>query len=594
MGVSRVKIELPRIIPALVVLLCLLPEPGWPQGMISGGAVAVPRAKFSGRPWPVSFVDIADEAGLRMKFTYGAESAKKYVIEANGSGVAFLDYNNDGLLDIFLVNGSRLDASAQQPPPTNHLYRNDGNGKFTDVTKTAGLDHSGWGNGVCAADVDNDGFLDVYVTYYGRNVMYRNNGNGTFSDITARSGTGGPGNEWSTGCSFIDYDRDGHLDLIVTSYVDFKKESTPLPGAQPFCMWKGSPVYCGPRGLPFGHATLYHNRGDGTFEDVSAKSGIRAVKDFYAFTVMTADFNGDGWPDIYIACDSTPSILFRNEKNGTFRDIATECGLAYNDNGSEQAGMGLSLGDFDNDGRFDIVKTNFIGDYPNLYRNLGKGFFADISVRAGLAVNPDYVLWGTGLVDLDNDGWKDVLQVSGHVYPEVARIDARETYKRPRLVYRNLGSGKFEDVSAMSGPGITKEFASRGAAFGDFDNDGDMDVVVMNMHEAPSLLRNDLKSENHWVKLLLEGTKSNRSAIGATVTVRAGGMVQNDAVLSQSSFLSHNDLRLHFGLGKAERVDSISVVWPSGTVEEFEGVAADGLYRLVEGSGAAKVLELRK
>ena len=577
----------------LLVGGCLfLPLVAGAQGMISGGAQAMPRPKPSGRPWPVAFTDVAAEAGLRMKFTYGNPVKKKFVIESNGSGVALFDYNNDGLLDALLVNGSRLEGFAAGQAPTNHLYRNEGKGKFSDVTREARLGQSGWGNGVCAGDFDNNGYTDLYVTNYGRNLLQRNNGDGTFTDVGAKSGTAGDGTQWSTGCTFIDYDRDGRLDLLVASYLRFDASSTPLPGAQPFCLWKGSPVYCGPRGLPFGQVTLYHNRGDGTFEDVSVISGLRAVKDFYAFTAMAADFDADGWTDLYVACDSTPSIFFHNEGNGTFRDIATETGLAYNGNGAEQAGMGLSAGDYDNDGRLDILKTNFTGDYPNLYRNLGKGFFSDVSMKAGLAINPDHVLWGTGFADLDNDGWKDILQVSGHVYPEVSEIDSRERYRRPRLVYRNLGNGRFEDVSEMSGPGIAAEHSSRGAAFGDFDNDGAIDVLVMNMHEEPSLLRNNLKNDNHWVKLRLRGTESNRDAIGAMVVVQAGGRRTAEAVLSQSSFLSHSDLRLHFGLGASAQVEQITVRWPSGRVEEFGSVPAEALYELVEGAGRAQPMTL--
>jgi len=562
------------------------------QGMISGSARPLPRAKPSGRPWPVSFTDVAAASGLTAKITSGNETKKKFVVEANGSGVALLDFDNDGLQDVFLVNGSRMEGFPAGQEPTNKLYRNAGQGRFTDVTKAARVDRAGWGNGVCTGDVNNDGFLDLYVTYYGRNVMHRNNGDGTFTDDSQRSATAGPANEWSTGCTFIDYDRDGHLDLLVTSYLQFDPQNTPLPGKFPFCYWKGSPVYCGPRGLPYGSMTLYHNRGDGTFEDVSGPSGIRAVKNFYAFTCITVDIDSDGWPDLYIASDSTPSILLQNRRDGTFRDIATECGLAYNDNGSEQAGMGLAVADFDNDGRLDVTKTNFIGDYPNLYRNLGRGFFSDISMKAGLAVNPDYVLWGIGFVDLDNDGWKDIFQVTGHVYPEVAQINAIEAYKRQRLVYRNLGNARFEDVSALSGPGILQEHSSRGAAYGDFDNDGDIDVLTMNMHEAPSLLRNDSTSPHHWVKLQLQGAKSNRAAIGAIVTIQSGATRQTDAVLSQSSFLSVNDLRLHFGLGAAEAVDKITVRWPSGVSEDFPGAAAGKLYLLVEGTGQAKAIPL--
>jgi hypothetical protein len=492
------------------------------------------------------------------------------------------------------VNGSRLEGFPKGDAPTNRLYRNVGEGRFEDVTRAANLAHSGWGSGVCVADFDNDGFDDMYVTYWGSNVLYRNNGKGGFEDVTKRAGVGGSGKEWSSGCTFLDYDRDGHLDLFVTTYQEFDLSRAPSPGKASNCEWKGMAVFCGPRGLPFGKATLYHNRGDGTFEDVSEKAGIRSVRDFYAFTAVAADLNEDGWTDLYIACDSTPSIFFRNNKNGTFSDIAAETGVAYNEHGFEQGGMGVAVGDFDNDGRLDLLKTNFAGDYPNLYRNQGGGIFEDVVLKAGLAVNPKYVGWGVGFVDLDNDGWKDVFQVNGHVYPELDRGSGEEKYRNPRLVYRNLGAGKFEDVSALSGPGVAERKSSRGAAFGDFDNDGDVDVVIMNMGEPPSLLRNDLRSDNHWIKVKLEGTKSNRSAIGAMVTVEAGGLKQTDAMVSQSSYISHNDVRLHFGLGKADRVDKFTVRWPNGLIEQFPGAAAGRLALLVESSGQVRFLPLPK
>jgi hypothetical protein len=345
------------------------------------------------------------------------------------------------------------------------------------------------------------------------------------------------------------------------------------------------PVFCGPRGLPYGRIRLYHNRGDGTFEDVSQKSGVGKVRNIYAFTALAADLNEDGWTDVYIACDSTPSVLLRNNRDGTFSEVGAESGVAYSEDGAEQGGMGVALGDFDNDGHLDIVKTNFAGDYPNVYRNLGRGIFEDVVLRAGLGVNPMYVGWGVGLVDFDNDGWRDVFQVNGHVYPEIDSKPLGEHYRNPRLLYRNLGNGRFEDASASSGPGVTAEFSSRGAAFGDFDNDGAMDVLIMNMGAPVSLLRNRLQNGNHWIKVKLEGVSSNRSAIGATVTVAAGGVRQTDAVVSQSSFLSHNDSRLHFGLGGAARVDGYTVIWPNGATERFPGSAADVLVRLVEGTG---------
>jgi hypothetical protein len=538
------------------------------------------------------FTDVALQAGLSMRFTVGGETTKKYILEANGTGVALVDFDNDGKLDIFLVNGSRLEGYQGVEAPTNRIYRNSGSGKFVDVTKKAGMAHSGWGSGVCAGDVDNDGRQDLYVTYWGPNVLYRNRGDSTFEDVTTRSGVSGPAKQWSSGCTFFDYDRDGLLDLLVTSYQAFDLATAPLPGKASNCEWKGMPVFCGPRGLPFGSVTLYHNRGDFSFVDVTASSGIGAVKGFYAFTPVAADLNGDGWTDIYIACDSTPSIFFRNNRNGTFTDIAAEAGVAFSEHGFEQGGMGVGVGDFDNDGWLDLIKTNFAGDYPNVYRNTGDGIFEDVVVRAGLAVNPQYVGWGVAFADLDNDGLADILQVNGHVYPELnaETRTTQESYRNPRLVYRNLGNGRFEDVSAQAGAAIAQQKSSRGAALGDFDNDGDLDVVVMNMGDTPSLLRNDLSTTNHWIQLRLEGSKSNRSAIGATVRLESGGAVQTKPVLSQSSYISQNDFRLHFGLGSSTRVDRISVRWPSGSTEQFPGVPADGLVLLVEGSGTAKRL----
>jgi hypothetical protein len=592
----KVKIRHLVVISALAAAWLSLrpPTPLSAQGVATHGLGPAPRRAPSGRAFPVSFVNIAGEAGLKMRSTSGSETSKKYIIEANGSGVAFIDYNNDGREDIFLVNGSRLEGFADQVAPTNHLYRNEGGGKFRDVTSDAGVGRSGWGNGVCVGDFDNDGFEDLFVTYWGPNVLYHNNGHGGFEDVTQHSGLPVQSKEWSSGCTFFDYDRDGHLDLLVTSYMAFEMAHTPAPGNGSNCEWKGMPVFCGPRGMPFGKVTLYHNRGDGTFDDVTVKSGISGPQGFYAFTPIAMDLDSDGWPDVYIACDSTPSILFRNNRNGTFSDIGTETGVAFNEHGFEQGGMGVAVGDIDNDGLLDMIKTNFAGDHPNVYHNIGDGIFEDIVIKAGLAVNPQYVGWGIGLVDLDNDGWKDVFQVNGHVYPELDARGGSEAYRNPRLVYRNLGKGIFEDVSAMAGPGVAEKMSSRGAAFGDFDNDGDIDVLVMNMGQAPSLLRNDLKSENHWIKVKLEGTKSNRSAIGAIVSLTAGGMTQTDAVLSQSSYISSNDRRLHFGLGAADHVDRFTVRWPSGAIEQFPGVAAGGLVRLIEGSGETQFALLPK
>lgn len=564
------------------------------QGIATHNSPPAPRVVASGRPWPVKFVDIARQAGLDMRFTSGNEQVKKYIIEANGTGVAFLDYDRDGRQDIFLVNGSSLEAVSQKTAPTNHLYHNDGNGHFHDVTLEAGVARSGWGNGICVGDVNNDGFDDFYVTYWGTNAFYQNDGHGKFVDLATKSGIAGTGKEWSSGCTFLDYDRDGHLDLLVTSYQQFDLATTPLPGKTSNCEWKGMPVFCGPRGLPSGKITLYHNRGDDTFEDVSVKAGVRAMEGFYAFTAVAADFNGDGWTDVYIACDSTPSIFLRNNRNGTFSEIGTEAGVAFNENGFEQGGMGIAPGDYDNDGQLDIFKTNFAGDHPNVYRNIGGGVFEDLVLKARLAVNPQYVGWGIGLVDLDNDGWKDVFQVNGHVYPELERQSGTERYKNPRLVYRNLSGGIFEDMSAVSGPGVLEKHSSRGAAFGDFDNDGAIDALIMNMGEAPSLLRNNLTSTNHWVKVELRGVSSNRSAIGAIIRVEAENLKQTDVVLSQSSYISHNDSRLHFGLGEKNSVTRMVVRWPNGATETFPGSPAGNLLRLVEGTGKTQVVPMPK
>ncbi len=541
------------------------------QGVATRGATAAPRMAPSGKPYLVSFTDIAASVGLKARFVNGGETVKKYIIEANGAGVAFFDFDNDGWEDIFLVNGSRLNEPGAGG---NYLFRND-HGKFVDVTEKAGMSRKGWGFGVCGGDIDNDGFDDLFITYWGSNVLYRNTGKGGFrAEVWPDKG------EWSTGCSFLDYDRDGNLDLVVTRYMEFDPAKVPLPGAPPNCEWKGVAVFCGPRGLPKGGLRLYKGHGDGTFTDVTAKTGASAAGSFYGFTVVAADLNHDGWIDIYVAGDSSPSVMLRNNKNGTFSEIGSETGVAFSEHGYEQGGMGLAVGDFDNDGRLDIAKTNFAGDYPNLYRNLGRGIFEDVVMKAGLAINPQYVGWGVGFVDFDSDGWLDVFQVNGHVYPELEKKPGGEAFRSPRLLYRNLGNGRFEDVSAMVGPGVTHRASSRGAAFTDFDNDGDMDVLIMNMHEGPSLLRNESKTGNGWLQVSVQG-----AAMGAVVTLEAGGRKQAQTVLSQTSFLSYNGRRLHFGLGRSTRVDALTVAWPSGRTERFAVPAINRLMRLEEGKG---------
>ena len=555
---------------------------------IIGAAVANKSFGSSGtQPYPASFVDIARAAGLTHETVYGAVDKANYIVESNGCGVAFYDYDNDGWLDIFLLNGSRLEGFEKGTKPTNHLYKNNRDGTFTDVTEKAGLAHSGWASAVCIGDYDNDGFDDLFLTYWGKNVLYHNNGDGTFTDVTEKAGVGGDPRRWNAGCTFVDYDRDGKLDLFVSNYIDVDLKELPLPGHGTNCTWKGIPVFCGPRGLKGTQNILYRNNGDGTFTDVSKASGVTNPSGHYSMTASVIDYNDDGWPDILVVCDSTPSILYRNNKNGTFTDVAVERGVAYSEDGREQAGMGVAIADYNGDGSLDIVKTLFADDIPALYQNDGKGYYADVSMAAGLNVVSRYVQWGAGLVDFDNDSWPDLFYVTGHLYPELMK-HPDYPYKGPRILYRNCGNGKFTLITDECGPGLTAAHSSRGCAFGDFDNDGDMDVLIMNMNEPPSLLRTDVKSRNNWLKIKVTGTESNRTAIGSRVRVKAGRRLQAQQVESQSSYYSVNDLRLHYGLGEAAKADFIEVRWPNGKTEVVRDVPANQLVFLREGSGIVK------
>jgi enediyne biosynthesis protein E4 len=446
------------------------------------------------------------------------------------------------------------------------------------VTAKAGLVRTGWAMGVTVGDYNNDGFEDIFVTYWGQNVLYRNNGDGTFTDVTRTAGLLRPV-RWGTGCTFVDYDRDGNLDLFVANYVVFDPKTVPQS-----CNWMGIEVNCGPRGLEPETHLLFRNNGDGTFTDVTEQSGIGAVMKTYGLTAVAADFDNDGWPDIYVACDSTPSLFFRNRHDGTFSEEGMERGVALSGEGQEQAGMGIGVGDYDLAGNLDIVKTHFQADMPALYHNQGKGEFDDMAVRAGLGVETRYVCWGTGFADLDNDGLPDIFIVAGGVYPEVERKFPEIPMNMPRLLFRNLGDGQFEELSEKAGPGAAARACSRGCAFGDFDNDGDLDIAILNRNAPPSLLRNDLTGTNHWLKILLIGVKSNRSAIGARVTVSYGERRQAQEVLAQSSYLSACDRRLHFGLGSALHAD-IEIRWPNGEKETVSNVAADRLVVMREGSG---------
>jgi len=551
-------------------------------GMASRNVTPAPRGKPSGLPFDSSLVNVAAKAGLHAPVIFGDEGKADYILESIGCGAAFLDYDNDGWLDILMLTGRRR-SGPTPPSATIRLYKNNRDGTFTDVTAHSGLGRSAWAFGVTVADYDNDGFDDIFITCYGQNVLFHNNGDGTFTDVTEKAGLLRPGVHFGSGCTWVDYDRDGKLDLFVAHYVVFDQQKIQPRGQNPACNWRGVPVYCGPMGLPREPCRLYRNNGDGSFTDVSEKAGILNAEG-YGLTAVAADFDGDGWPDIYVACDSSPSLLFHNNHDGTFSERGLESGISVNEDGKEQAGMGLGIGDFDTDGNLDIFKTHFAADTNILYRNNGKGVFRDVTTRTGLAVETRFVSWGAAIQDFDNDGLPDLFYTTGMVSPELERDLPDTPYKTPNVLFRNLGGGKFEELFDLAGPAMKELHSSRGAAFGDFDNDGDVDIVIMNMNEAPSLLRNDVSGHHHWLKVLLEGVQSNRSAIGAEVVATYGGKKQAQAVLAQASFLSVNDRRLHFGLGSETAAD-VEVRWPSGKSDTLSRVEADQLVVVREGVG---------
>ena len=558
------------------------------------------------------FTDVADRAGLsQANNVFGGVTRKRYLLEEIGCGLALFDYDNDGWLDLFLVNGTRFEGISTEHPPTNLLFRNNRDGSFTDVTEKAGLVWSGWGQGCCVGDYDNDGYEDLVVTYWGGITLYHNNRDGTFTDVTEKAGLVQKSSipRWNTGCCFVDYDRDGFLDLFVANYVNFDPQAAPQPGDSQYCRYFGLSIGCGPQGLNGGTNTLYRNRGDGTFEDVSERSGIAvprgpAAPTFvaeqwipsgsYGLGVCAADFDNDGWPDIYVACDSVPSRFYHNNHDGTFEEIGSQIGCALNENGVPQGGMGVGVGDYDCDGWLDIVKTNYSDQTANLYHNNGDGTFYDAVFQAGLGANTKYLGWGVGLFDFDNDGWVDIFMSNGHVFPEVDTRQLHVTFKQRKILYKNLGNGRFADVTSISGPAVKEPRPSRGTAFGDFDNDGDIDVAIINMNEPPSLLRNDSRSRNNWLKVKCIGTKSNRSAIGARVRVVTGRHSQMNEILSGSSYLSQNDFRLHFGLGQSKQADSVEIRWPLGLVESFKNIEANQLLVLQEGRGILRREKLAK
>lgn len=559
-------------------------------GMATRNLAPHARGKPSGIPFLAHFTDVAATAGLHKPVICG-DSGKPAtnIIETVGCGVAFFDYDNDGWLDIFLLTGTRLDGAPAGA--SNRLYKNNRDGTFTDVTKRAGLDHAGWASAVTVGDYNNDGYEDLFLTYFGHNILYRNNGDGTFTDVTREAGLFRENIFWSSACTFLDYDRDGYLDLFVGHYADLDLKSTPPPGANEYCTVTGVPVFCGPHYFKPVRPILYHNNRDGSFMDVSERSGIAASLGTRAMTAVGADFDNDGWTDIYVACDGARSLLFLNNHDGTFREEGLERGVALSEDGFEQAGMGLGIGDYNLDGSLDIFKTHFSGDTNILYRNDGRGYFDDMTETAGLVVETRYIGWGAGMVDLDNDGLPDLFAVSGGTYPGLAKELPQNPWKTPRFMFRNLGGGRFEELIDEAGAGFGASHCSRGSAFGDFDNDGDVDIVVVNLNEPPSLLRNDLRKGNdgarNWLKVKLVGVQSNRSAIGSRVTVKYGDRVQAQEVLAQASFYSCDDRRLHFGLGSAQRAD-LTIRWTNGHVERLAGVAANQMVTVREACGIVK------
>ena len=524
----------------------------------------------------VQFNDITGPAGITFKHALSPE--KKYIAESMSGGVALFDYDNDGYLDIFFVNSLTVELVKANKKTRSALYRNNRDGTFSDVTDKAKVGDVGWGMGCAVGDFNNDGFDDLYVTGIGPDHLFKNNGNGTFTDVTQKAGVSDP--RFSTGAAFLDYDNDGRLDLFVTNYVGFDMNQLPTFGEGPTCQFKGVPVQCGPRGLPGAGDSLFRNNGDGTFSDVSQKAGVADPRGYYGLDVVGSDFDGDGWIDIFVANDSTPNFLYRNNGNGTFTEIGFESGTALDKNGNEQGCMGVTLGDYDHDGLLDMFITNFDDEYNVLYRNAGRGSFVDVSYEAGVAmISLPYVGWGTKFFDYDNDGWLDLFVANGHAYPQ------RDRYRQRKLLHRNNRDGTFSEVAAQFGNALMEDRASRGTAFGDIDNDGDVDIVVNDLDAAPQLLRNDGGSKHNWILVKTIGTKSNRNGIGAKVTVVSGDLTQLDEVRSGGSYISQNDLRLHFGLEKRTRVDRIQVRWPSGAVDTLTNVSVNKIVTIKEGKG---------
>lgn len=527
----------------------------------------------------IDFRETANDLGVGKVTIFGDLNQNIYILETTGTGVAVLDYDSDGDNDVVVANGTTLKRSQTGGSPFSHLYRNEG-GEFVEVGEESGLSRRGWGQGVCVGDYDNDGHPDLAMGYFGGPALYRNTGRGSFDEVAEKSGLAQDG-RWSAACAFLDYDNDGLLDLFYSSYVDLDLEAAPKPGENPDCNWKGLPVMCGPRGLPTAKNMLFHNVGGGKFVDVSEAAGIRAPGGRYGLGVTAADFNNDGLVDIYVACDMTASLLYINQGDGTFEETGALSGSAFNMDGQLQAGMGVAVADYDGNGYLDIIKTNFSGDLPSLYNNEDGVFFEDRSASAGLGQN-QLLGWGVLFEDFDADSWPDILIANGHVYPEVDQMPIGETYSQPTILYRNRGDGRFEDISQNAGPALKTNRPARGMASGDLDGDGRPEVVIVNINAPPSVLQNRAEQGN-FVSLKLEGTKSNRSAIGARVSVTAGGRTQIRDVTGGGSYFSQSDFTLFFGLGEATEIEGVTVRWPSGREQEFKAVGVNTRYHLIEG-----------
>jgi hypothetical protein len=537
--------------------------------------------KCTTRPVP-QLEDVTAKTGVTFQHT--ADPSKKYIVESMSGGVILFDYDRDGWLDIYFTNAPTVAMAVKGQTSKGVLYHNNHDGTFTDVTAKAGLATPCFAMGGAVGDYNNDGWPDLYVTCLGGNVLYKNNGDGTFTDVTAKAGVAD--GRWSAGAAFGDYDGDGFLDLMVSNYVDFHLDDLPGFGTAPNCKYRGIDVQCGPRGLKGAGDALFHNNGDGTFTDVSKSAGVSDPNGYYGMGVVWADFNNSGRPDIYVANDSTPSFLYKNLGNGKFQEIGLESGTGVSEDGSEQASMGIAVGDYNHTGRPSIYTTNFSDEYDDLYRNDGNWNFTDVSYQSGIALpSLPYVKWGTAFADFDNDGWLDLIAVSGHVYPQVNSLPSGGGYREPKLFHLNQTDGTFCDASALAGPSLQERRVSRGLAVGDLFNDGNVDVVVGDLDGAPMILKNHGVPGRYWVSFDLAGTKSNRMAIGARVKVVAGGMTQTDEVHSGGSYLSQNDTRLHFGLGSAKKIDHVEIRWPSGAVETLDGLDANQFYSVLEGSG---------